>query len=94
MAMRSAGVIGFFIDAAGRLRDKFGRFANRQKYRAALNARRIGGKFRSKAYIARARAANKEYNVRWGAPRGRLSWVELITKYPDRFDDYIDDVGF
>lgn len=99
MALRSAGVKGFFYNAAGKLVGKNGFLsaAKIAKFKSILSqrAKRLRGPKgfttpkKAAAYQAKVRKAEKEFRTRWKAPPGNLTWVQLITKYPGQFEDYI-----
>ena len=80
------------ITRAGRqiYKDARGRFISKAKYQ--LEQRRgPGGRFLTKAASGRQRGVESYLRAELGAPPRGKSWLQIAGKYPERFENYLQD---
>lgn len=78
--------------AAGRIlyKDARGRFISKAKYE--LEQRRgPSGRFVSKAAARRNQGVESYLRAKLGAPPAGKNWLNIASKYPERFDDYLSE---
>lgn len=69
-----------------------GQFISKSKYE--LERRRgPSGRFLSAANAERQRGVEQWLRAQLGAPPAGKTWAQIAGKYPDRFEDYLDDLN-
>lgn len=68
-----------------------GRYVSAAAYRAQ-QWRLRGGKAGTARRKAAARKAERAFRAEWGPPPRGQAWVELARKYPERFEEYAEDL--
>ena len=72
-------------------RDARGRFISRAKYE--LERRRLpSGRFGTKAQGSLRRRMETYLRAELGAPPAGKSWHQMASKYPERFEDYLEGI--
>ena len=66
-----------------------GKFVSAAAYRAQ-QWRRRGGKAGTALRRNRAAAAERFYRSEWGAPPAGWTWKQIVSKYTERFEDYLE----
>ena len=73
-------------------KDARGRFISRAKYE--LEQRRgPGGRFLTRAGATRQRNVESYLRAQLGAPPAGKTWAQIAGKYPEKFIDYLEDIG-
>ena len=81
------------LTRAGRklYKDARGRFISRAKYE--LEKRRgPGGRFLSRTAARRQQGVESWLRAQLGAPPAGKTWAQIAGKYPERFEDYLQDL--
>ena len=73
-------------------RDARGRFISKAKYE--LEQRRgPGGRFITKKAAVRQRGVEAYLRAQLGAPPAGKNWQQIASKYPEKFQDYLEDMN-
>ena len=92
-AFALAKTVGSF--ANGRYRNAAGRFISKATFNrinaAANRLRGPGGAFVTKSQFSYARGFDAYMRAEVGAPSAGKVWSQLASKYPDRFEDYVNE---
>jgi hypothetical protein len=74
-------------------RDAKGRFISKAQYEINKARNPVTGKVMSKQQLARTVDKQKSENFfreKFGNPPAGKTWVQIVAKYPGKFEDYID----
>lgn len=93
MATTLVAGVGSIIRKGGRTiyRDLRGRFISKAKFELE---RRRGprGQFLSRAAADRARGVESFLRAQLGAPPAGKTWQQIAGKYPERFEDFLNEL--
>lgn len=87
----AAPLVRIIADKAGRYR-RAGKFVSAAAYRAQ-QWRLRGGKAGTASRTAWKARAEQGLRAELGAPPAGKQWVQIASKYPERFEDYLDELG-
>jgi len=86
------------ITATGRklFKDAAGRFISQQKFALLQRKDPLTGRFLPKATarrtISRQRQVENYLRAQLGAPPSGKNWIEIASKYAERFSDFLNEV--